>query len=280
VDIVTVEWLRERIGDPDLRVADVRWYLTDPGGGRRAYDAGHLPGAIFVDVSTVLAAPVGEGPGRHPLPEPRAFADALGAIGIGTGHTVVAYDDVGAANAARLWWMLDVLGHPRVAVLDGGIAAWVEAGGALKTDEPDHAPASLELGDRWQRVVDTDDVRRGLDSIVLLDARAVERYRGETEPVDPVAGHIPSARSLPATGLVDAGGRLLAADELRQRFAAAGAGESADGPVVVSCGSGVTACQLALARRVAGLPDPLLYEGSYSDWSRSGLPIATGSDPG
>jgi thiosulfate/3-mercaptopyruvate sulfurtransferase len=277
-DLIDAADLKALIGDPRLRIADVRWQLLDPEYGRRAYASGHLPGAVFIDLPTILSATVGSGPGRHPLPSPARFAADLGGLGIGDEHLVIAYDDAGGTTAARLWWMLRDLGHDAVAVLDGGVAAWIDAGGELSTEPSTHLPARLRLADRWRTTIERATLRDRLGDITLLDARATERYRGDTEPIDPVAGHIPTARSLPATELLDAAGALLPPDELAARLGAAGVDPAR--PVVVSCGSGVTAAQLALAISVAGLPEPLLYEGSFSDWSRSGLPVATGDDPG
>lgn len=265
---------------PDLRIVDARWVLGSPGAGRAAYEAGHLPGAIHVELDTVLTDPAGYGaPGRHPLPSPAAFAAALGALGVGSDHRVVAYDDVGGWVAARLWWMLDRLGHPRVAVLDGGIQAWTAAGQPLTTDVPALPPDRLELADAWPDLIDRETLKAHLGEVVLLDARGAPRYRGDTEPIDPVAGHIPTALSAPIEGNLGPDGRFLPPDALRARFAALGADGSA-GPVVTSCGSGVSALHHALAMRAAGLPDPILYVGSYSDWSRSGEPVATGPEPG
>ena len=266
---------RVRAGDETLRIADVRWYLGQPERGREEYEAGHIPGAVFVDHDTVLSAP--EGPGRHPLPRPADLARDLGRLGFGSDHFVVAYDDAGGTAAARLWWMLDDLGHERVAVLDGGLRAWREAGGQLSTEEPGWPAAHLQLADRWRKVIDRQALKPRLGSVVLLDARAAERYRGEVEPVDPVAGHIPTARSAPAAGNLGPDGRFLSAEDLAERFTAAGC---TAGPVVSSCGSGTTAAHNALAMRVAGLADPILYPGSYSDWSRSDEPIAVGPEPG
>lgn len=274
--------LAAHLSDPDLRIADVRWSLAAPAAGSIAYAAAHLPDAVFVDLEAVLTAAVG--PGRHPLPDPRAFADALGALGIGREHRVVAYDDAGGTVAGRLWWMLDALGHPRAEVLDGGIGAWAAAGLPLEAGVTPHPPAGHwpDLPTAWPRTIDRDGLTRRLGSLVVLDARAPERYRGEVEPVDPVPGHIPTAVSAPGGTLLGEDGRFLEPSALAARLAALGATESAlaEGRVVVSCGSGVTACQLALAVRAAGLPDPLLYPGSYSDWSRSGMPVATGAEPG
>lgn len=284
MSLITVADLAAELGDPDLRIADVRWSLAAPGGGHAAYAIAHLPGAVFVDLETVLTAP--EGPGRHPLPDPAAFAAALAALGIGRGHRVVAYDDAGGTVAARLWWMLDALGHAGVAVLDGGLGAWRAAGLPETADVPAFPPAepvgTPSPGSAWPRTIDRVALAARLGRVTLLDARAHERYRGEVEPIDRVPGHIPTAVSLPTSELLRGDGRFLEPARLAARFEDAGAEPAgrAAGPVVVSCGSGVNACQLALAMHEAGLPDPLLYPGSYSDWTRSGMPIATGAGPG
>jgi len=287
--LVSPSELAGSLHDPDLRIADVRWSLAAPAAGRAAYAEAHLPGAVFVDLDTVLTAPIG--PGRHPLPDPAAFVAALAALGIGREHRVVAYDDAGGTVAARLWWMLDVLGHPRAGVLDGGIDGWPAVGLSLTAEVPTFAPAAPwpDVPATWPRTIAREALAPRLGTLTLLDARAPERYRGEVEPIDPVAGHIPTAVSAPTGTFLAPDGRFLAPAELLARFEALGAaGPGADGAarprpddaVVVACGSGVNACQLALAARAAGLPDPLLYPGSYSDWSRSGMPIATGDAPG
>jgi len=297
VSLVSPADLAATLDDPDLRIADVRWSLAAPAAGREAYAAAHLPGAVFVDLDSVLTAP--EGPGRHPLPSPAAFVAALGALGIGREHRVVTYDDAGGTVAARLWWMLDVLGHPRTAVLDGGIDAWRAAGLPLTADVPDFAPAEPWPGvpATWPHTISREELVPRLGKVTLLDARAPERYCGEIEPIDRVAGHIPTAVSAPTGTFLGPDGRFLARDALRERFTALGAAGAPGGgaerpggveqpggigerPVVVACGSGVNACQLALAMRAACLPDPLLYPGSYSDWSRAGMPITTGDAPG
>jgi len=275
--VVSSTALFERLGEADLRVVDVRWVLGSPGKGRETYDAGHVPGAIFLDVDLDLVSPVG--PGRHPLPSPAVFRGRLESVGIGSEHDVVAYDDVGGWVAARLWWMLDDLGHRRVTVLDGGYPAWVEAGLPTTTAVPAFPPASLSLADRWSRVIDLEVLTDRLGDLVLLDARGAPRYRGETEPIDAVAGHIPTARNAPTAGNLGPDGRLLPADALRARFEGLGASGS-DGLVVTSCGSGIAACFNSLAMRVAGLPDPILYPGSYSDWTQHHMPIATGPEAG
>jgi thiosulfate/3-mercaptopyruvate sulfurtransferase len=285
---VVARWRREPV---PLVLVDCRWYLAKPGGGREAYGEGHLPGAIFLDLDHDLADPAGFGaPGRHPLPDPDVFTARMAAAGIGDGARVVGYDDVGGWVAARLWWMLDNLGFGRrgiegewVGVLDGGINAWTEAGEELSVEvrpqEP--APQGLHLADAWHGVIARDELRSRLGSVTLLDARAGPRYRGEIEPVDPVAGHIPTAINAPFDSNLTPAGRFKSVDELREQYAALGIGAAGSGPeAVTSCGSGTSAAHHSLAMRYAGLPDPVLYVGSYSDWSRSGEQIATGEEPG
>ena len=293
---MSVERLAEWLASPQQPViVDVRWYLGKPGAGRAAYDEGHLPGAIFLDLDDDLADLQGLGaPGRHPLPSPAAFVERMAAAGIGDGDRVVGYDDVGGWVAARLWWMLDNLGFGKrgidgewVGILDGGIKAWVEAGQALEHDAPERAPAQLTattLANEWSGVIDREMLKSRLGSVTLLDARAPARYRGEVEPIDPVAGHIPTAVSAPFDMNLDANGRMLGPGALRGLYAEmgiAGSDDATPGPeVVTSCGSGTSATHHSLAMRLAGLPDPILYVGSYSDWSRSGEPVAAGPEPG
>ena len=267
--------LAARLGEPGLRIADVRWYLGDPDRGRREYSEAHIPGAVFVDLDRDLAAPTG--PGRHPLPAPGHFAERMGKLGFGSDDFIVAYDDSTGTIAARLWWMLDNLGHRRVAMLDGGLRTWLEAGLPMTSDAPRAEAREMRLADAWRGVVDRATLVDRMGEVTLIDARAPERYRGETEPVDPVAGHIPSAVNVPAKLSLAPDGTFLQPAELADRL---GTIAPRDRPVVASCGSGVTACHTILSFRRAGLPDPLLYPGSYSDWSRSGMPVATGEAPG
>ncbi len=274
--LISADELRAASGDDSLRIVDVRWYLGRPGEGRSAYERGHLPGAIHLDLDADLSAP--DGPGRHPLPDALDFARRMGEAGIGSGNTVVVYDDMGGWVASRLWWMLERIGHPRVQVLDGGVTAWVEAGGSLTAEVPHWTPARLEPTRGWSGTVDRDALRARLGRVVLLDARAAARYRGEVEPVDPVAGHIPTAISAPFEGNLGADGRFLPPRVLAARFRALGAGSGAG--VVTYCGSGTSALHHALAMRVAGLPEPTLYVGSWSDWSTAGYPVASGPEPG
>jgi thiosulfate/3-mercaptopyruvate sulfurtransferase len=293
--IVAPETLAAWIEDdrPGLRIVDVRWYLGQPPGtGRAAYAAGHIPGAIHLDIDTDLVAR--EGPGRHPLPDPETFRRTLASRGVGDRDTVVAYDDVGGWVAARLWWMLEDLGFGadgsgEALVLDGGLPAWTAAGLPLGTVVPAPRPADLHLAPAWRRVVDRETLKPRLGQVLLLDARGGPRYRGETEPIDPVPGHIPTAVNAPTDGSLSGDGRFRSPAELADRFAGLRSSAGAAGmaaaahpaaSVVTSCGSGVSACHTALAMRIAGLPDPVLYPGSYSDWSRAGEPIATGPEPG
>jgi thiosulfate/3-mercaptopyruvate sulfurtransferase len=275
--LVSVDAVAAALDDPALRLVDCRWYLGRPGDGRAAYDAGHLPGAMHMDVDADLTAT--SGPGRHPLPDAAVFRRRLEAVGIGDEQTVVAYDDVGGWVASRLWWMLDDLGHTAVAVLDGGIGAWTAAGLPLTTDVPAWPPARLSVRETWGRVLDREALRESLGDVRLLDARAGARYRGETEPIDAYPGHIPTAVSAPTDANLAPDGRFLSPHELAARYRELGADGSA-GEVVVSCGSGVSATHDALALRIAGLPDARLYPGSYSDWTQQGLPVATGDAPG
>jgi|GEM_PF-138337 len=276
--LIGVAELAARIAAPDVVVCDVRWYLGAPERGRSEFADERIPGARYVDLDTDLADHGVQGRGRHPLPDPLVFAARMGHLGIGPDTTVVAYDDGSGVPASRLWWMLDALGHASVRLLDGGIAAWRAAGLPLEDGDPVTAlPAILSLAPVWPRIIEREELAGRIGDLVLLDVRAAERYRGEVEPVDPKPGHIPGAVSAPSAANVGADGLLRPADELAERFVGLGADARL---VVVSCGSGVTACHTALAMRRAGLPDPILYAGSYSDWSSAGLPVAAGSEPG
>ncbi len=267
--VVDEQWLT---GRDDVVLADVRWYL-DGRSGRAAYEAGHLPGAVFVDLERWLTSPGAPTDGRHPLPAPDVFAAGMGSLGIGDDDVVVAYDDVGGTVAARLVWLLRVTGH-QAALLDGGVRTW---GGPLTTDLTVRPPTTFSPSP-WpaERLVGTREVA-ALPQVgtVLLDARAAERYRGEVEPVDPRAGHVPGARSLPATTTLAADGSVLPVAELRDRFAAVGVDDATD--VLASCGSGVTACHTLVLLEHAGLGPGRLYPGSFSAWSNDPeRPVRTG----
>ena len=264
---VDVEWVREH--RDEVVLADCRWYL-DGRSGRGAYDGGHIPGAVFVDLDTALTSDADPAEaGRHPLIEPEGFAAAIGALGIGDGDTVIAYDDGGGVIAARLVWMLRVTGH-EAALLDGGLQAWE---GELET-APVSRPATTFTARAWPaaRLATLDEVAAasqasGADEAapapLLIDGRQRERYLGEPDGVDPRAGHIPGALSVPCRENLDADGRLLPPDRLRANFPFE---EAAD--VVSYCGSGVTACHNLLAMEQIGLRNGRLFPGSWSQWSR------------
>ena len=267
--LVAANWLAAHLHE--VRIVDVRWYLkpVDGRSGRDAYDAGHLPGAIWLDIDTDLSDPPSPAAGRHPLPSPERFAAVLARAGIGPGDPVVAYDDAGGSVAARLWWMLHVLGEP-VAVLDGGLAAW---NGPLVTDVPEFRPVARKPRP-WptDRLVSAEQVAAARD-VAVFDARSAERYASGDPEIDPRPGHIPGALSAPWTGNLDDAGRFRGAEELRSRFAAA------DGrPAIAYCGSGVTACHDLLAMELAGLRGTALYPGSWSQWGADpALPADTGT---
>lgn len=268
---------RVAAGTP-TRIVDVRWRLGQPAHGPRAFAEGRIPGAVFLDLDRDLSQIDDPARGRHPLPEPETAAARLAAVGLDRHTPVVVYDDLGGAVAARLWWMLGWLGGPPVAVLDGGLDGWCSAGQPLR-----RGPATSPIpASPWApsvdaaRVVDIEAIAAGVP--LLIDARSAERYRGETEPVDPQAGHIPGAVNAPWAGnLVD--WRMADPAILRARFEALGVSPS--NPAVFYCGSGVTACHDLLALDVAGLRGGRLFPGSWSAWChRPGAPIATGPSAG
>ena len=261
-----------------LTLLDVRWRLGGPP-GRELYDAAHIPGAAFVDLDRDLAAPPGEG-GRHPMPATADFEKAMRLAGVSDGRPVVVYDDADSTAAARAWWLLRYFGHPSVRVLDGGFRAWTAAGYPVDPPSPHYHGA---IGDFTARpghldLLDADGAASIAGAGLLLDARAGERYRGEAEHVDPVAGHIPGAVSAPTAENVNPDGTFKSAADLAARFTALGA--AGDRPVAAYCGSGVTAAHEVLALTLAGLP-AALYVGSWSNWiTDPARPIATGESPG
>jgi thiosulfate/3-mercaptopyruvate sulfurtransferase len=260
---------------PDAVRADVRWY-PDGRDPLDAYRDAHLPAAVPVELERWLAAPASDRGGRHPLPDPDTFAAGMAACGIGDDDVVVGYDDAGGVIAARLVWMLRVTGHD-AAILDGGLQAWP---GPVATgdDPPTRRPARPFVARPWpaEAVADIDDVADA-GPAVLLDARSAERYAGAGDGLDPRAGHIPGARSLPCRDQLGPDGRLLDVATLRARFAAVGVGSGT--PVIASCGSGVTACHTLLVMEHLGIGPGRLYPGSWSAWSRSDRPAATGAEP-
>jgi thiosulfate/3-mercaptopyruvate sulfurtransferase len=270
--LITVPVLAEALASArPPTVLDVRWRLGGPS-GRLEYEAGHIPGAAFVDLDAHLCGPPGRG-GRHPLPDPGVLEKALRAAGVRHDRPVVTYDAGECQAAARLWWTLRWAGHPEVRVLDGGYAAWLTGNRPVEPGKATPAAGDFNVRPGHLPVLDAAEAARLADTGVLLDARVPARYRGETEPVDPVAGHIPGAVNLPAGELVGPDGHLLPVPALRERLAAAGV--VAGRPVGAYCGSGVTAAQTILALTVAGVPDPALYVGSWSHWvSDPARPVA------
>jgi thiosulfate/3-mercaptopyruvate sulfurtransferase len=257
-------------------IVDCSFDLGDAGAGERAFEQGHLPGAVYAHLDRDLAGAKTGRNGRHPLPARAAWAATLARLGVTPARAVVVYDAQGGMYAARAWWMLRWAGHRAVSVLDGGLGAWKAAGGALESGSaaPVAATGPYPVADSLVPSVDADMLLKSLGRVTLLDARAGERYRGEVEPLDARAGHIPGARSRFFKDNLDAQGRFLPADELRAAFTAFGA---LPAQVVHQCGSGVTACHNLLAMEVAGLPGSALYPGSWSEWSSDpARPVAVG----
>jgi thiosulfate/3-mercaptopyruvate sulfurtransferase len=266
--------LRGLAGKPDIAIIDCRFDLMNPGGGRRAYLEGHIPGARYADLNADLSSPITATSGRHPLPTRGNFAGALARLGIGVDSQVVAYDDSGGAFAARLWWLMRWVGRPAVAVLDGGIKAWVNAGGALQSGAEEPLPAaangraqSAQAGETG--VIEAAEIERRLSdpAFLLIDARAAERYAGTVEPIDAVAGHVEGAVNQPFSASLGADGRFLPPPMLRQMWEERLDGRSPT-QVATMCGSGVTACLNLLSMEVAGLHGAKLYAGSWSEWIR------------
>lgn len=269
--------LRDHLDQADWVVVDCRFSLTDPDAGWRAYLKSHLPGARYAHLDHDLSGPVTATTGRHPLPDPARLASKLGAWGIGPATQVVAYDDLGGMlAAARLWWLLRWLGHTACAVLDGGFPAWRDAGLPLTATPPTARPAAFAARPDDRLWLTTAQIQALPAETALLDARATARFRGEMEPIDPIAGHIPGALNLPTDGHLTADGRFLPAAALRERFATA-LGERAATAVAHYCGSGVTACHSLLAMEIAGWHGSRIYPGSWSEWIRDPKrPIAKG----
>ena len=270
--------LVRELGRIDWIVVDCRFTLTDPAAGRAAYDRGHIPGARYAHLDDDLSRRPRANEGRHPLPDRDRFAATLGAWGIGPDDNVVAYDEASGAIAARLWWLLGWLGHERRAVLDGGYAAWQEAGLPVEHEPPASGARGYDpRRPRSDDVVATDELaQRQAAGDVLVDARAAPRYRGEQEPIDAKAGHVPGARNRPFSANLTAEGRFRPPGELRAELTELLGGRRPD-RLIAMCGSGVTACHLLLALEVAGLPGGRLYAGSWSEWIRDPTrPIETG----
>ena len=273
--LITADELSERLaGRPaGTVVLDVRWSLGGPP-GHGEYLEGHVPGAVYVDLDTELARHGAPTDGRHPLPEPGDLQSAARRWGIGPSSTVVVYDGQGNLAAARAWWLLRWGGLTDVRILDGALPAWVRSCGALETDDVVPEPGNVTLCGGGLPTLDVEDVADFARTGTLLDARAGERFRGEVEPVDPKAGHVPGAVSAPTGDNLNPDGTFRPPTELRARFAALGA--DAERPVAAYCGSGVTAAHQVAALAIAGIP-AALYPGSWSQWSNLDKPVATGA---
>ncbi|MFF1833032.1 sulfurtransferase [Streptomyces sp. NPDC058231] len=266
------EYVSESAGPRPPVLLDVRWQLGGPP-GRPDYEAGHIPGAVYVDLDTELAGPAGSG-GRHPLPGVEGFGAVMRRAGVSRGTPVVVYDGGQGWAAARAWWLLRWAGHPDVRVLDGGLAAW---GGELSTETPAPAEGDFVPEPGALPLLDADGAAATARSGLLLDARAAERYRGDVEPIDRVGGHIPGAVSAPTSENTGGDGRFLPAEVLATRFKELGTDGASE--VGVYCGSGVSGAHEVLALAVAGIP-AALYAGSWSEWSADeSRPVATGPDP-
>ena len=279
--LIQAEELAALLGDARLRLFDCRFDLARPAYGRNAYLDEHVPGAMFADLNADLSAPATASSGRHPLPPPEEFAARLRAWGVDADSRVVAYDDGNGAYASRLWWMMRWLGHDDVAVLDGGMRRWLQLGLPLSDQAPSPLPGNFAARPRPSMAASAADVLAASASPAaqVIDARAPERYRGEIEPIDRVAGHVPGARNHPFATSLDSQGRFLPREALRDALVASLDG-AAPGSTIVYCGSGVTACHVLLALEHAGLAGARLYPGSWSEWSTDpSRPVATGATP-
>jgi len=276
--LMDAETLRTVPASTDLLIVDCRFDLADPSAGERAYAQGHVPGALYAHLDRDLSGPVTPATGRHPLPDPVAFAEILSGWGIAPATQVVAYDASGGMIAARLWWMLRWLGHGRVAVLDGGLAAWRAAGGTLDRSTARRSRTRFVAEPRTGAAVSTAELAELLDAggCVLVDARSAERFEGHNEPIDPVAGHVPGSVNFACQANLSADGRFLGRDALRAAWSGLLCGRPS-GRMVSMCGSGVTACHNLLALEHAGLGEGRLYPGSWSEWIRDpSRPVAKG----
>jgi thiosulfate/3-mercaptopyruvate sulfurtransferase len=276
--LISADALKAQLGRPDWVVIDCRFSLADTELGARNYRQGHLPNARYAHLDKDLSSAVTSQKGRHPLPDFRTLAQKLGKWGVGNQTQVVVYDDAGGAFAGRLWWLLRYLGHDKAAVLDGGIKLWREKGYPITTSLPAVKPAVFRpyLQDSFRLTAEQVQNRLAARSICLVDARTPERYRGEAEPIDPVAGHVKGALNRPFQANLAASGEFLPAEQLRDQFLAL-IGKRAPEQVVHMCGSGVTACHNLLAMEHAGLKGSKLYAGSWSEWIRNkNRPVSTG----
>lgn len=270
---VSANWLAAHLDDPNVCIVDCRFSLPEPDLGRNQYEQAHIPGAYYLSLDQDLSSPVQTHGGRHPLPDPAQFARRMNELGIHSAQDgqpakpatmVVAYDDSNFAFAARLWWLLHYFGHDQVAVLNGGWSSWQAGGYPTATEQPQPQSGSFQPDIRDRTVLNIEQVKQRKDQpgVTVIDSRAPERYRGEVEPIDPIAGHIPGALNYPWMQVVDENHQLRSQPELAQHYADLRSAED----VIVYCGSGVTACVNLLAMEAAGLKNGKLYAGSWSDW--------------
>lgn len=264
--VISPQWLSEHLNDPQVVIVDCRFSLADPELGHKQYQESHIPGAYYLDLNRDLSSPVERHGGRHPLPNPTELAEKLAAIGVNFQESlIVAYDDSRFAFAARLWWLLRYLGHDKVALLDGGFAGWQAAGYPITDALPmPPRPGKFVPDVRSHLVIDIDTVkaRKDLPEVVLVDSREPDRYRGDREPIDPIAGHIPGAVNYPWQQVTDEQGYLRPTEEQQRRWEDLKDAEE----IMVYCGSGVTACVNLFSLEISGLPTGKLYAGSWSDW--------------
>ncbi len=277
--LISTQELATHLGSPDWVIFDCRFTLTDPDGGRYAYDAGHIPGARYVHLDNDLCSPMGDKTGRHPLPDPRLLTEKLCKWGVGINRQVVVYDDSYGSMAARMWWLLRWLGHPDVALLDGGYPKWLREKRPIAKESPAdiHSASCACLPERSQWVSAEDVMQAMKDGRTrLIDARPDRRFTGEYEPFDPIPGHIPGSVNWSFEENLDIDGTMLPPEALREQYQALLKGASPH-DVIHLCGSGVTACLNVLAMEAAGLPGSRLYPGSWSEWiTDPSRPIATG----
>lgn len=272
--VVSATWLFEHLADAQVAIADCRFSLADPQLGRQQYHKSHIPGAFYLDLNQDLSSPIAQHGGRHPLPDADKLAHKLSQMGITSQTLVVAYDDSRFAFAARLWWLLRYLGHPQVAVLDGGFRGWLTSGYPVTSAIPEPKLGDFVPQVHADKVVDitTVEAHNDLPDVILVDSRESDRYLGEREPIDPIAGHIPGAVNYPWQEVTDAQGYLRSPTAQHQRWKKLQEAEE----IIVYCGSGVTACVNLLSLELAGIDTGKLYAGSWSDWcSYQNLPNST-----
>lgn len=275
--LVSADILAANLNNPDWRIFDCRFSLVDVTAGQKAYRQGHIPGARYADLNQDLSAPVQSYTGRHPLPDFSLLGKKLGDWGVNNRSQIVVYDDAGGAFAGRMWWLLRTMGHTQVAVLDGGFGHWKKRGLPVTTKLPQITASQFRIYLDNQQWLNANQVSDGLATrkITLIDARTPERFHGQQEPIDPVAGHVPKALNRPLQTNLDKSGLFLPADQLNQQFSKLLAPYPAE-QVVHMCGSGVTACHNLLAMEVAGLSGSKLYAGSWSEWiTNRNRPVAT-----